>query len=356
MQKPFIAGIQQIGIGIPDVYAAWQQYRALFTQDIPIFDEAATAALMLPYTGGQPQSRHAVLAINANGGGGFEIWQYTGRTPQAPTFEPQLGDLGIFVTKIKSKDVRATYAAYEKSNVILLSAPTPSPEGTHKEHFFIKDTYNNIFEITASDNWFADSQGTTGGAFGAILGVSDIEKARTLYSNILGYDEVVYDIEGAFTDFEGLPGGKKETFRRVLLRHSQARVGAFSQLLGKSEIELVQVLGRTPRKIYENRFWGDLGFIHLCFDISGMTEMKALCEKNGFPFTVDSSNSFDMGEAAGHFTYIEDPDGTLIEFVETHKIPILKKMGWYLNLRDRNPEKSLPTWMLKALTLNRKKP
>ena len=62
-----------------------------------------------------------------------------------------------------------------------------------------------------------------------------------------------------------------------------------------------------------------------------------------------------MGEAAGHFTYIEDPDGTLIEFVETHKIPIAKKINWYLDLKKRNPEKALPKWMLKALGLNRVK-
>ena len=46
-----------------------------------------------------------------------------------------------------------------------------------------------------------------------------------------------------------------------------------------------------------------------------------------------------MGEAAGHFAYIEDPDGTLIEFVETLKIPIIKKLGWYINLEKRAPEK-----------------
>ena len=60
-----------------------------------------------------------------------------------------------------------------------------------------------------------------------------------------------------------------------------------------------------------------------------------------------------MGDAAGHFTYIEDPDGTLIEFVEAHKIPIMKKFGWHLNLKKRNPEKALPNWMLKTLAWNR---
>ena len=145
-------------------------------------------------------------------------------------------------------------------------------------------------------------------------------------------------------------------FRRVLLVHSEQRKGPFSPLLGATEIELVQALDRTPRPIFEGRFWGDLGYIHLCFDITGMASMKAFCAAQGHPFTVDSSGSFDMGEAAGYFSYIEDPDGTLIEFVETHKIPILKKIGWYLDLRKRsNPAKSLPRLMLKALGMSRVK-
>ncbi len=126
-------------------------------------------------------------------------------------------------------------------------------------------------------------------------------------------------------------------------------------MLGPSEIELFQVEGREPKKIFENRFWGDLGYIHLCFDVTDMASLKKECENAGHPFTVDSSNSFDMGEAAGHFTYTEDPDGSLIEFVETHKIPIFKKIGWYLNLKKRDPKKSLPKWMLASLALNRKK-
>ena len=86
-----------------------------------------------------------------------------------------------------------------------------------------------------------------------------------------------------------------------------------------------------------------------------MAELKAKCEAAGYPFTVDSAESFDMGEAAGHFTYIEDPDGTLIEFVETHKVPIMKKVGWYLNLKKRPADKPLPNWLLKAFALNRVK-
>ncbi|MCB0845253.1 MAG: VOC family protein, partial [Bacteroidetes bacterium] len=176
--------------------------------------------------------------------------------------------------------------------------------------------------------------------------------------DILGYDTVVYDKEGVFEDFAGLPGGNAKV-QRVLLKHSQPRKGGFSRIFGPSHIELVRALDREPKKIFENRFWGDLGFIHLCFDIFGMDELREECAQKGHPFTVDSSAAmgtvFDMGEAAGLFSYIEDPDGTLIEFVETHKVPILKKLGWYLNMKKRNPEKPLPDWMLKALSFNRVK-
>lgn len=85
--------------------------------------------------------------------------------------------------------------------------------------------------------------------------------------------------------------------------------------------------------------------------------MKALgefCASKGHPFTVDSCPGdieFDMGDASGHFTYIEDPDGTLIEFVETHKIPIVKKLGWFLDMKKRDPKKSLPKFLFRMIGL-----
>ena len=93
-----------------------------------------------------------------------------------------------------------------------------------------------------------------------------------------------------------IPGGDKE-FRRVLLRHSDIKHGAFSPLFGKSEIELIQVLNRKSRDIYEGRIWGDPGFIHLCFDINDMDTLREKAKHLGFTFTVDSAkamDSFDM--------------------------------------------------------------
>ena len=352
MKEKVISGIQQIGIGVPDMREAWKWYKVHFGVDIRMFEDKAVAEFMLPYTGGQPQKRHAALALNMQGGGGFEIWQYVERKPLSPTFEVQLGDLGIFAAKIKCHDAKLAYDTLQSGGVEMLSGILRDPRG--KEHFFIKDPYGNIFQMVTSITWFKNEKKPTGACYGAILGVSDIERSKAFYAGILGYDEVIFDETSVFGEFSGIPGGNNK-FRRVLLRHSKPRLGAFSPVFGTSEIELVQVKDREPKKIYNERFWGDLGFIHLCFDISGMNMLREECKEKGYPFTVDVDHSFDMGEAAGSFSYTEDPDGALIEFVETHKIPILKSMGWYLNLRKRNPEKALPRWLLNAISFNRAK-
>jgi hypothetical protein len=196
-------------------------------------------------------------------------------------------------------------------------------------HYYLKDPYNNIFEVLEDDRCFMRQKSLTGGVAGAVIGVSDIDKAMEVYSGILRYDEVVTDNSGTFEDFKTLPGGN-EDYRRVLLSHKEPRKGPFSKLLGPTQIELVQPLDRSPRKIFENRIWGELGFIHLCFDIKGMEALQAECEAKGFPLTP-------------------------IEFVETHKLPIAEKLGLYINLKKRDPQKPLPTWMVKSLAFSRVK-
>lgn len=347
-----ISGIQQIGIGIPDVHKAFDWYRKHFGMNIKVFEEAADAALMLPYTQNEVRSRHAILALNLQSGGGFEIWQYTSRTPQLPDFDIAFGDTGLNACKIRTYNVKETFSDFKEKGVKILGGLTKDPEG--KPTFYLEDPFGNVFQMVQSDYKFKDTGSPTAGPMGCSIGVTDIEKARKLYTEILGYDTVIYDKTEKFEDLSGVNGGE-EKFRRVLLRHKKPRSGSFSRMMGPSEIELIQVLNKTPKKIFAGRDWGDRGYIHLCFDINGMDELKALCESKGFPFTVDSANSFDMGEAAGRFSYIEDPDGSLIEFVETHKLPIMKKLGWYKNLKNRDPKKPLPDWMLKAMWYTRVK-
>ena len=355
-----IAGIQQVGIGVENLYEAWKYYIELFQMDVRILEDNKVAALMLPYTGGKPQRRHAAIAVNMQGGGGFEVWQYSERKPQPLGFELQMGDLGVLVCKLRSRDVKSAFEAFSRNpKAKLVGGLNNNIDGS--QTFYLQDPYGNLFQVVQDDYLFKDEGRLTGGVAGVTIGVTDIERAMTVYRDILGYDTVVADETGIFPDFAALPGGTGH-FRRRLLGHSQPRKGSFSELFGPSRIELVQALERTPRKLYEGRYWGDPGFIQVCFDIRNMESLGKHCASLGHPFTVDTTqqfregSSFDMGDAAGQFAYIEDPDGTLIEFVETHKVPLVKKLGLSINLQKRDPRKPLPRWMLKALSLMRVKP
>ncbi|MDW5290609.1 VOC family protein [Formosa sp. PL04] len=349
-----INGIQQLGVGVVDVHEAWSWYREHFSVDILIFDEEAVAELMLAHTDGKTASRHAILALNMEGGGGFEIWQHTGKKPTPKVIPIVLGDLGINIGVLKTDNIEAAYKKYKESKLNLLGEIADSPSGA--KHFFLKDPYDNIWEVKEHNFVFSKEKAVNGGVLGTVIGVKNIEESLVVYRDILGFDEIVYDDTKVFEDFSGIPGGDQK-FRRVILRHSDVKNGALSPIFGASEIELIQVIDGSPQAIYEGRIWGDPGFIHLCYDINDMDALRKKSEGFGFPFTVDSAramDTFDMGDAAGNFSYIQAPEGTLIEFVETHKIPLVKKIGWYIDFRKRGNH-PLPNWILKLFRFKRVK-
>ena len=343
-----ICGIQQIGIGYSDIQASWKWYRKYFGMNVPVFEDTAEAALMYQYTGNKVHKRHAILAMNLQGGAGFELWQFAERKPINPILPIKIGDFGLQIIKIKTRDVHKTFKFFKEEGLNLKSEIEKDPKGDL--HFYLQDPYQNLFEVVESKSWFCDKKQLTGGVNGIVIGVSDLEKSIKLYCDVLGYSKIIYDETRVFPDLNEINGGIGN-FRRVLLRHPEEKTGGFSKLFGATEIELIERQDKLGVKIYQNRYWGDNGFIHVCFDVIGMKLLKQECAEAGFPFTVDSQNSFDMGKAAGHFSYIEDPDGTLIEFVETHKVPIIKKLGLYLNLKNRNSDKNLPDWLVKLMGL-----
>lgn len=353
MQKKQINGIQQIGVGVDDVMKSFKWYGTLLGADVSVFDDGNVATYMAPYMGGQPHKKRAILAVNLQGGSGYELWQYLDRTPSFPKEPARLGDFGIVVAKVKSRDVQRSFDRLKKSGAEVVSEIVTEPDGT--KSFYLKDPWNNLLQVKESSDWFLNGKSDIGGVFGCTIGVSDIGQSRKLYSDILGYDKVVFDETGKFEDLSSLPNGDG-TFRRVLLTHSEKRSGGFSRLFQSSQIELIQAVDDyQPKRIFADRYWGDIGFIHLCFDINNMNALATECADGGFPFSVRSSDEFDMGEANGGWGYLEDSDGTLIEFVETHKVPIMKKPKIAIDMKKRDPKKPLPNWLIRAMALKRVK-
>lgn len=350
MNQFFISGIQQIGVGTVDFLKTQKWIADMFGADVKILEDDTVAERMLRYTGGVPQKRHAGINVNLQGGGGFEIWQYSERKPCSCNFEVKYGDLGIFAAKVRCLDAEAFHKELKnKLPEDQISERSVLPDGT--ECFYVRDLYGNLYQIVENNYLFINDRKKCGGIYGAMIGVSDMDKSLKFYNEVLGYDKIVYDRSGSFKDL-ALVGGKDGLYRRVLVRRSRKVRGAFSGLYGDNTLELMQCLDREPKKIYEGRYWGDPGFIQICYDVKGMRELGEHCASKGSPFTIDScpdEGIFDMGEASGHFTYIEDPDGTLIEFVEIHKIPIIAKFGWFIDMKKRDREKPLSKWLYKIM-------
>jgi catechol 2,3-dioxygenase-like lactoylglutathione lyase family enzyme len=347
-----ITGIQQVGIGVEDADEAKILYRELFGMDVLIFDDRASASLMTQYTGNTLHQRRALLCMNMRGGGGFEIWQFTSRSPAKCNGFPNLGDLGIFAVKIKSADVESAHRYFTANFQLPVSAITQTEDG--RPAFWLIDKYGNRFQIIEETTCFKKGKHVCGGVIGAVIGVSDMQRSIFFYKSLLGISTEIYNTNSTETD-NMLGGRGPQQLRKVLLKKNASVNGAFSKLLGHIEIELVQSLDRTPEKIYHQRYWGDCGFIHLCFDVLNMNLLKDRSLATNYPFTVDSADSFSMGSSAGRFCYVEDPDGTLIELVETHKVPVLKKIGLFINLKKRKHNKPLPDWMVGLLALNKVK-
>ncbi|UTW65029.1 VOC family protein [bacterium SCSIO 12643] len=347
-----INGIQHIGVGVPDHAESWKWYRQNFGMDICFFNGAAEAPLMQIYTRGDVINKQAAMISNLHGGCAMEIVTPISFKSSDAKFKYELGDLGIFSGIIKAPDLQFAHKKFTENSVNILGDIKKSPIG--KESFFITDPNGLFFQITVGNNWFIQpKKGVTGGPVGVMIGVSDIDESLKLYADILGYDKVLMDEIGVFEDWKDIPGGHKK-FRRVLLTQSNKPGGGFANLTGETFIELVQAFDYTPRKIFKDRIWGDKGFVHLGFDVRGMKDLGKDLAAKGFGFTCDTDDALTMGGSTQvHCTYIEDPDGILIELIEVFKIPIIEKLGIYLNVEKRNPQKPLPSFMLKAMRFSR---
>ena len=341
-----INGIQQVGIGVTDVDVVFEWYKSVLGFEIKMFDDTATADLMIDYTGGEPQQRRALMALSTNTGGGLEIWQFKKRKSLAPKNPVRLGDLGINYLKFKHKNIDSLLGQIpddvNKTEVIALGG---------KRYFFMQDLWGNTLKI--EEDKTLDFDGVSG-ACGVGIGVSDLTKSQDFYKETLGFDVSTPKI--GFEELQqGFVSGEKQKGETLTITRSSTKRGGFAKLIGDCEIDLIQNESINPVKIFEGRYWGDLGFIHVCFDVANMDSLQNELSDKGYQFTVDSavgSESFSMEDTAGRFAYLEDPDGSLIELVEVHKIDVAKKLGWSIDMTKRDPEKpfgNLFIWLLRKV-------
>lgn len=345
-----INGFQHIGVAVSDMDHSLKFYRKYFGLDIPFFDSVAAAPLMQSHTQGDVITKRASMVLNLAGGCAMEVIQATSFTAKGPSFQPELGDLGIYVTQVKCPDITAAHQFATNQGDVKTTSLRKRFDGS--DTFFLFDPDGNVFQYVTGGEWYTQPRGISGGVMGCTIGVSDMDRALELYRDILGYDKIALDVEGVHQEWSGLPGAERN-FRRVVLEQSRPPGGGFAKISARNFIELVEDKDRKPRRIFEDRIWADLGFVHLGLDVRGMKPLGEALAGKGFAFRCDSNDALDMGNTKVHCTYIDDPDETWLEMIEVHKVPIVEKWGIYLNVAKRDPEKPLPDFMLKALRFSR---
>jgi catechol 2,3-dioxygenase-like lactoylglutathione lyase family enzyme len=345
-----VNSIQHIGVAVQNIDESLKFYRKIFGMNIPFFDSIQAAPLMDVYTRNETITKRASMVMNLQGGCAMEVIRPTSFEPKKANFQIQVGDIHIFQVHYKAQNVENMHRHCKVNNAPNVSEIKTNP--AKEKVFDLQDLDGNFFRVETTSEMYKSMGHPSNGVAGCSIGVSNIEASMNLYAKILGYDKVEFDVSGVFNDYAHLPGGLGQ-FRRVRLTQSAPTGGGFAKVIGNTFIELVQCLDRTPARIFKGRIWGDSGFVHLGLDVKKMEELGKDLELAGFGFRCDSSNELNMGKTRVHCTYIDDPDGTLIECIEVYKVPIVEKWGVFLNVEKRNPLKPLPDFMLKALRFSR---
>lgn len=244
-----ITGIQQCGIGTPNAHEAALYYKSLFGLDAFVFDDTAEAVLMKAYTGNEVQKRRAILTMNMQGGDGFELWQFISRQPEAGCHPVRMGDLGLFAIKMKCPNVVAAYHHFSQVDHCSVSALQKTPHDHF--HFWLTDKYGQVFNMVQATGLFKNNGNICGGVCGAVIGVSHLETSLLFYKNLLGLDVEAYNTTATNL---GPVTYAAEKFHSVSLQKAAAANGAFSQLLGDIQIELIESKDYTGKRIFHNRY------------------------------------------------------------------------------------------------------
>ena len=345
-----INSMQHIGVAVQDMDASLKYFRKIFGMNIPFFDSVQAAPLMDCYTHEKTITKRASMIMNLQGGCAMEVIRPTTFEPRKADFQIKIGDLHIFQVHMKARNVKRMHEHCKNNGALNVSEIQLNP--AQQNVFDLTDLDGNFFRVEPTTECYREMGHPSNGVAGCSIGVTNMEDALNLYSNLLGYNEVVFDRTGTFNDWGHLPGGK-EQYRRVRLKQSAPTGGGFARVMGETFIELVQALDRVPARTFKGRIWGDSGFVHLGLDVKGMKKLGENLGAQGFPFRCDSNDALSMGQTKVHCTYIDDKDGTLIELIEVYKVPIVEKWGIFLNVEKRDPLKPLPNFMLNALRFSR---
>jgi catechol 2,3-dioxygenase-like lactoylglutathione lyase family enzyme len=310
-----ITAFQHVGMGVHDTDRTYEFYRKLMGFRVKLSDQTSYLEEMAPIIGAVVEMR-ALMAMNAKGGAAIELIEHVSTRPLEPPQPVQWGDLGYLELGLKAFNLDQLYLNLKRKGVEFLT-PVRSMElsvGGRERYAYLRDPDGLLLQLVEDKG---GKRPAVGGVRHVGIGVSDMEKARSYYHDVLGFADLLHEFEGRVPELDEVTGGKE--MELVVLGH-RAEGESAMPLLERAIVKLIYTPGYKGKVIYEGRRWGDIGLMEMAFDVSDLAgTVNGLIAKGAELYHPPTF--VDMGSGtAGNFSYIKDPDGNVVEMVAVEKV------------------------------------
>ena len=144
------------------------------------------------------------------------------------------------------------------------------------------------------------------------IGVRDVDASYKFYRDILGFRIVFFDAKNVM-----VPDLSIESYSRDKEHQFEIRMFFALHPMGGAGLEFAQFRHVEPVPPVKDVTLGDIGYVELAIRVNRLEEFCSNLQPLGINLLTPILEKNWMDGATRKYTYIRDPDGTLIQLVET---------------------------------------
>jgi catechol 2,3-dioxygenase-like lactoylglutathione lyase family enzyme len=310
-----ITALRHAAMGVHDAEQTYRFYRDFLGFRVLLSDRTGYADEMKQIIGALVEMR-VMVASNKAGGGAVKFIEHTSTRPLEPPQPVQWGDLGYLELGLEAYRLEALYLDLKSGGVEFLT-PVRSMElssGGIERYAYLRDPDGLLVQLVEVGG---GKRPAVGGVRHVAIGVSDMQKARELYSDAFGFEEVIHDFKGRLPELDEVTGGKEMELAilGLPLGPRDAKPGPLRAI-----VKLVHTPGYMGKALYDGRRWGDIGLTEAAFDTTDFGETINILISRGVELLHPPVRADLEPGSGGSFAYVADPHGGLMKIVEAEKM------------------------------------